>query len=179
MPLNRAARFLRRVLVATVVAAVAVGAFIAIQLLFNPFGPQVAQAVAWLKEGDSLAKRQLMQGLSFGMIALTIAVGIIPLMMRNVDRKQYLVSMQRAIIASIILFATQALFDWAEKLGDFYLIAIMVGVILVAFVMIETLSLMMRQEHEVAFRTDMLACTSASLIAGIIFKLASVLIARF
>jgi hypothetical protein len=178
MPLHRAARFLRRVVIIAVAAAAVLGALVAVQLLFNPFGSQLSQAREWMKQGDSLAKRQLMQGLSFGMIALAILVGLIPLVMKGVNRKQYLVATQRAIIASVILFGTQALFGWAEKLGDFYLILIMAGVVVVAFVLIETLSLLMDEDKEVAFRTDMLACISSSLIAGIILKLAVLLASR-
>ncbi len=178
MPLHRAARFLRRVFVVGLVVAVLVGALVAVQLLFNPFGAQIAQAKEWMRQGDSLANRQLMQGLSFGMIALAILVGLIPLVMKGVNRKQYLVATQRAILASAILFGTQALFGWAEKLGDFYLILIMAGVIVVAFILIETLSLLMDEDKEVAIRTDMLACLSSSLIAGIILKLAVLLVSR-
>jgi hypothetical protein len=178
MPINKAARFLRRVLFTVLAIAAAGGILIAIQLLFNPFASQVAQIESWLRQGDSLAKRQLMQGLSFGMIALALIVGFIPLFMKGVSKKQYIVATQRSVIASVILFATQALYAWAEKLGDLYLIMIMAGVTLLAFILIETLSLLMGEDKEVAFRTDLLACTSASLIAGIIFKLISLLVSR-
>lgn len=173
MSLSRAGRFLKRVMTVVLLIAVAVGAVVAIQLIAHPFDAQLHMLRTWLAQANTLIDEDLMSGISIGMIALVLLVAVIPLLMRNIDRSQYVVATQRGVISSIVFFLTEILYNWAEKISRFYLVVAMVGVILITFVIVETLSLLMHSDRkeEMAFRTDLLASFASGLVAGIVIKL--------
>lgn len=176
MSLSRAGRFLKRVLIVVLLLAVVAGGLVSVQLVAHPFDREIKLATDWLGQANGLIDRDLMAGLSLGMIVLVLIVAVLPLLMRNVNRSQYFVATQRGVIASVVFFATQLLYNWAESINRFYLIVAMVGVIVVTFVMVETLSLLMHneQKEENAFRTDLLASFASGLVSGVVIKLAMV-----
>ena len=173
MSLSRAARFLKTVLIITLIVAVVIGALASIQLIAHPFNTQIDLARTWLAKLNTVIGENLMAGISLGMIVLVLLVAVLPLLMRNVNRSQYFVATQRGVISSVVFFLTQMLYTWAEGFSRFYLILSMALVILLTFVLVETLSLLMHSDRkeEMAFRTDLLAAFAAGLVSGIVIKL--------
>jgi hypothetical protein len=173
MPISRAVRFLRKVFLTLVLLAAAALALALVQYFCHPFGKQIEAAKRLFANADSLAGKEMLRGISLGMIAFVAAAGLFPLLLKGVDRKQYLVATQRAVIASVILFFSQMLYNWVRTFGFLHLIITMAASTVIALVLIETFSLLIRDDKQVAFRTDLLAAISSSLIAGIILNLIS------
>ena len=176
---NRAVLFLKQVLLVFMILFIIAGSLVIVQLMFQPFDPWIAHVTAWIAQANDVANTNLFTGLSIGMLALAVLVTLIPVLSRRkINRKQYAVATQRGVVASLVFFFTQMLYDWAEALSRFWLIVSIIGVVIASFVIIETLSRLMRQNEEVAFRTDILASIASGLVSGIVLKLIMVLIQR-
>lgn len=175
MSTKKALRFLRRVLIIGLVLFIIAGGLAIVQLMFGTFDPAIAQVTTWIAEANNVANTNLITGISIGMILLAILASVLPLVSRKINRKQYLVATQRGVLASLVFFFSQMLYTWAENLSRFWLIVAIVGVAIVTMIIIETLALLMRQDEEVAFRTDLIASIAAGLVSGIVLKLIEVI----
>ena len=176
MSTKKAVRFLKQVLVVCLVLFIIVGGLLAVQLIFEPFTDQIILVTDWIAKVNSVVETSLFTGISVGMIVLALVVAFLPLVSRKINRRQYLVATQRGVLAALVFFFSQMLYTWAENLSRFWLIVAIVGVAAITFILIETLSLLMRQDEEVAFRTDLLASIASGLVSGIVLKLIQVLV---
>lgn len=166
MSIAQARKFLLRVGIVLLVLAIVAGALIAVQLLFHPFDAALATIDGWLNTADQTMNQELLTGISIGLIVLILLVFLLPLALRNIDKKQYLVATQRGIIASFVFLATTWLYDLAETFNKFWLVVAVAGVAVVTFILIEVMALLMKKDQEVAFRTDIVA----SIVSGLIFS---------
>ncbi len=176
MSVKRATRFLNRVMVFIILAATAVAVLAAIEYLFHPFTPLLEDFSRWLSQTERTLQGDALLGVSFGMIALTVGVCAFPLLMPKVNKRQYRTNTIRGVIASIVFFFSQALYDWAENFGRLRLIGAMVVAIIVTMIIIEFLSLLTRVDEEVSLRTDLISAAASGLASGIVLKLLAVTI---
>jgi hypothetical protein len=151
----------------------------AIESLFHPFTPWINLARARIIEAEGLLTANNLMGISFGMIALTLAVCFFPLLMPSVNKKQYRTNVARGVLASVVFFFSQALYAWAERLGKLHLIGAMLLAIAVTVIIIEFLALLTRVDEERSLRTDLLSSCAAGLASGIVIKLIEILIVQF
>jgi len=178
MSVQRAKRFLNRVLVITLLFTMFAVIFAAIEQRYQPFAGQIKTVTDWLSGTEKLLSSNEIMGISGGMIALTLLVCLFPLFMRKVNKKQYWTNTVRGVIASVVFFFTQIFYAKAEKLGQLHLIGAMVLAIVITLVIIEFLSLLTRNEEEVSFRTDLLAAAASGLASGIVIKLIGVVVTQ-
>ena len=178
MSVQRAKRFLNRVLVVTLLIAMVAVIFAAVEQRYHPFAAQIKTVTDWLANTEQLLSSNEIMGISGGMIALTLIVCLFPIFMPKVNKKQYRTTTFRGVIASVVFFFTQVFYTKAELLGQLHLIGAMILAIIVTVVIIEFLSLLTRNEEEVSFRTDLLAAAASGLASGIVIKLIGVVIAQ-
>jgi hypothetical protein len=178
MSIRRATRFLRRVAFFVFVVAIIGISLVAVEELFHPFSSYVRTGAAWVAKTEQLLDGKSFMGISLGMIVLTFCVCLFPLLLPRVSKAQYKTSTVRGVIASLVFFLTQLVYGWAERYGRLRLLAAMLAAIVVTFVVIEFLSLLMREDEEVSFRTDLLAAAASGLASGIVLKLVEVLLRK-
>ena len=177
MSTRYAARFLKNVMITFLVLFIIAGSLVLAQIIFQPFDPLIARLTAWIAWANGIIDTSLITGISIGMIVLAMLVTILPLLNRKrINRQQYAVATQRGVVASLVFFFTQMLYGWAEGLSRFWLIVSIIGVIVVTFVIIETLARLMRSDEVVAFRTDLLASIASGLVSGIVIKMIQVML---
>ncbi len=179
MSVKRATRFLNSVMVVTIIIVCAAVVLAAVEELFHPFAPWIKQAGRWFDKTERLLSGNSLMGISFGMIALTVIVCILPIFMPRVNKQQYKTNTVRGVIASVVFFFTQAMYAWAERYGKLQLIGAMILAIIITMIVIEFLSLLTRIDEEVSLRTDLLAAAASGLASGIVIKLISVLVTLF
>jgi glucan phosphoethanolaminetransferase (alkaline phosphatase superfamily) len=176
MSIKRATRFLQRVLVIFFILLITALALVAVQELFHPFTAYVQTAITWLDRTEELLSQNSWLGISLGMIVLTVLVAVFPLLLPRVNKKQYRTNTVRGVIASVVFFFTQLIYTWAETFGRLHLLAAMLMAIIITVITIEFLALLMRQDEEVNFRTDLLAAAASGLASGIVIKLIEVVV---
>ncbi len=175
MTVKRASNFLNKVILLSLTL---VGVFLvlaAIESLFHPFTPWINLARAKIAEAEKLLTANSLMGISFGMIALTLAVCLVPLFMPSVNKKQYRTNTARGVLSSVVFFFSQGLYAWAEGFGKLHLIGAMLLAIAVTVIIIEFLALLTRVDEERSLRTDLLSSCAAGLASGIVIKLIEVL----
>lgn len=179
MSVKRATRFLNKIIVFTMTLIGVILVLAAIESLFHPFTPWINLARAKIADAEGLLTANNLMGISFGMIALTLAVCLLPLFMPSVNKKQYRTNTARGVLASVVFFFSQALYTWAERLGKLHLIGAMLLAIAVTVIIIEFLALLTRVDEERSLRTDLLSSCAAGLASGIVIKLIEVLVIQF
>lgn len=172
--MSRALVFLKRLLMTCLVLAVFGAILYAVQVLFGVFNPLLDALSADLTKIDQALARQLVTGLSIGTIALVLFILFFPLLMKGVEKKQYLISVQRGIISSVVFMLTEWVYHLAEQISRLYLFVAVGIAMFFTVILIEFISLAIRKENEVAFRTDMLAAIVSGLVFGVLVKMTSV-----
>jgi hypothetical protein len=176
MSVKRATHFLNKVIALTFAI---IGIFLVlavIESLFHPFTPWIDEARVRIADAERLLTANSLRGISFGMIALTLVVCVLPLLMPSVNKKQYRTNTARGVLASVVFFLSQGLYGWAESFGKLHLIGAMLLAIAVTIIVIEFLALLTRVDEERSLRTDLLSSCAAGLASGIVLKLIEVLV---
>jgi Na+/proline symporter len=176
MSVRRATRFLNNVLIVALVIVCAIVILAAVENVFHPFTAWLHDAKAWLIDTEKTLNKNSLMGISFGMVVLTLGACLGPMFMPRVNKQQYRTNTVRGVIASVVFFFTQLMYDWAENFGRLHLIGAMAAAIVVTVLVIEFLSLLTRVDEEVSFRTDLLASVASGLAAGIVIKLIEIII---
>lgn len=166
----RARSFLRRLLTVLAIIVAVVGALVLANHYTGFLNPALAQAVVWLEAGNDFLDQPLMRGVSVGVIVISLATLFLPLMMKGINRSQYLTAVRRGIVGTVVFFLSQQLYVYASSFGRAYLILAMVGVLIVTLIMVEVLSRFKHQEEEAAFRTDLAAGLSTGLVCALVFQ---------
>jgi len=84
------------------------------------------------------------------------------------------------IVASFVFFVSQTIYHYFEKFGKFYMLISILAVTILAFIIIEIMSLTFKSEKkEVEFRTSILGCIASGLIFGIVLNLTFIMIDYF
>lgn len=171
---KRATRFIIRVLKVTLVLVLIGLVLYAIQYFFHAFDSQIAVVNSYISKINGTLSEQAISGISLGTLALVIAATFIPFFMKGIHKKTYWKSLGRGLVSALVFFISTSIYEYAEKISRFYLLLAIIGVIVITFVLIEALSLSMRDEEEVAFRTDIFASIVSGLLFGVLLKLAMI-----
>jgi Na+/proline symporter len=145
-----------------------------LQFEYKLFDTQLAAIMDFIASVDARVSGEVLTGLSLGTLGFVLLASILPVFSRKIHRRSYLKAMQRGILSAFVFFVSTAFYNWAETLTSFYLIVSIVAVIIVTLILIEALSLAMREEEEVSFRTDIVASITSGLLFGVLLKLAGI-----
>jgi hypothetical protein len=76
------------------------------------------------------------------------------------------------LIAASVFYLYNRLFALASSIGHVYFIVTMLGAIIVTAIVVEGVSLAVKEEEERSFRTDVTASITSGLLFGVVVKLA-------
>ena len=139
------------------------------------FDTQLAYINTMIAQMNSTMSSELISGITMGSVILVLLIVIMPLFMKGINRKAYWKSLWRGVISAFVFFISNRIFTYAEQKSRFYLIIAILITVAVTFVLIEVLSLAMRESEEVSFRTDMVSSIAAGLLFGVILKLITIM----
>ncbi|OHD54130.1 MAG: hypothetical protein A2Y33_10480 [Spirochaetes bacterium GWF1_51_8] len=119
---------------------------------------------------------ELVAGISIGTIVFLVFILLIPILMRKVNNKVYIKSVQRGLLSAFVFFISDSLYKWMESFGQIYVIIAIAGIVLVTIILIELFALSMKKEEESAVRTDLIAAVVSGLMFGLVLKVIMVII---
>ena len=111
-------------------------------------------------------------GITLGSLVLIVGLCIFPLFLKRIDEKAYARGLWRGLIAAAVFFLSNRLFALATKIGRVHFIVTMLGVIVATAIVVEGVSLAVKEEEERSFRTDVTASITSGLLFGVLVKLA-------
>jgi hypothetical protein len=169
---TRFTRYLRNLVRAAVTLAVVVLVLAGIQAIFHPFDAIIAKGLAFVDDLDSKLTREAFNGITLGSLALIVALCVFPLFLKRIDEKAYARGLWRGVISAAVFYLSNRLFALAQSIGRIHFIVTMLGVIVVSAIVIEGVSLAVKEEEERSFRTDVVASITSGLLFGVLVKLA-------
>jgi len=168
---SRFARYLRRLLKTAIVLAALAAVLAGVQLFFHPFDALIAKARDFADAFDSRLSREAFNGITLGSLGLIIAICIFPIFLRKIDEKAYGRSLWRGLVSAAVFYLSNELYRLATRLGRIQFMLAMLGVIIVSGIVVEAVSLAVKEEEERSFRTDIVASISSGLLFGVLVKL--------
>lgn len=172
--MDRARAFIKRLLITLIIITFLAAVVIALQLATGMLDPYIKALETDLRHVDAALSRQLVTGLSAGTLVLVLFILFFPLLMKGVDKKLYIVSIQRGIISSFVFMLSYWLYGLMEKISHAYLFLSVAAVVVVTILIVEFITLAIPEDREKAFRTDILAAVVSGLVSGILVKMALV-----
>jgi hypothetical protein len=169
--MTRPGRFIINTIIAFGLILVLGSLFLLIQGLFHLFDPQVAVINSILSKANNEFSKQVLAGISLGMVILIPSIVLFPLFHKGIDKRVYLSSLLRGIIASGIFLSSQALFQFLGKISRTYQLIVIVLVVIATFILIELAVSLSRRGSEVSFRTEITAAIASGLLFSLIMKL--------
>lgn len=169
---SRFARYLRRLATLAIVLVILALILAAVQALFHPFDALLAKGAALIDDVDANLSREAFRGITIGSLALILALCIFPLFMKRIDEKSYWRGLWRGVIAAAVYYASSKLFDLASSLGKVRLILVMLVAIVAGIIIVEGISLAVREEDEKSFRTDVVSSIASGFLFGVLVKFA-------
>lgn len=169
---SRFARYVRR-LVRTVLLLACLGLLLAaVQAIFHPFDPYIEKATAFVSGLDSRLSREAFSGITIGSLVLVIALCVFPLFLSKIDERAYARGLWRGLVSAAMFFLSNRLFSLAESVGRIHFIVAVIAVVIVTGLVVEGISLAVKEEEEKSFRTDVVASIASGLLFGVLVKLA-------
>ena len=169
---TRFTRYLRNLLRIAVILVVLVFILAGIQSIFHPFDTLIARGMAFVGYLDSKLTSEAFNGITLGSLVLIVGLCIFPLFLKRIDEKAYARGLWRGLIAAAVFFLSNRLFALATKIGRVHFIVTMLGVIVATAIVVEGVSLAVKEEEERSFRTDVTASITSGLLFGVLVKLA-------
>jgi hypothetical protein len=169
--MKRAATFLLKVILLGVGLLAVLGILALVQLLFHPFDAIIATVNEKLSFVDGKLSNQTAAGISFGTLALVGVLALSPLFVKGVKARQYFSSFMRSTLAAAIYFLSDIFYRRVEAYGRFYLVFCILFMVILTFVLVETVARLVKAEAESSVRTDLLAAIVSGLAFGIAVKL--------
>jgi hypothetical protein len=155
------------------IALVALGLVLAaVQALFHPFDALLAKGNALFDDLDSKLSHEAFSGITVGSLALILALCIFPIFLSRIDEKAYARGLWRGLISASVFFLSNKLFALASSVGRARFLVALLAVVIVSVLVIEGVSLAVREEEERSFRTDVVASIASGLLFGVLIKLA-------
>jgi hypothetical protein len=169
---TRFTRYLRNLLRIAVILAVLFFVLAGVQAVFHPFDALMAKALGIVDDLDAKLTSEAFNGITLGSLALILALCVFPLFLKRIDEKAYARGLWRGVISAAVFYISNRLFALASRIGRIHFIVTMLGVIIVTAVVIEGVSLAVKEEEERSFRTDVTASLTSGLLFGVLVKLA-------
>lgn len=169
---SRFARYLRRLATLAILLVLLALVLVAVQALFHPFNAILARGATFVDDLDSKLSREAFKGITIGSLALILALCIFPLFLKRIDERAYWRGLWRGVIAASVYYASSKLFDLASSLGRVRLILVMLVAIVAGVIIVEGISLAVREEDEKSFRTDVVSSIASGFLFGVFVKFA-------
>jgi hypothetical protein len=169
---SRLARYFRRLTRTAIALAILALLLAAVQALFHPFDALLARGATLVEELDSRLSREAFNGITLGSLGLILAICVFPIFLRRIDEKAYGRGLWRGLISAAVFYLSNELYALATRLGRIQFILAILGVIVVSALVVEGVSLAVKEEEERSFRTDIVASIGSGLLFGVLVKLA-------
>jgi hypothetical protein len=169
---GRFTRYLRNLLRVALTLAVLFFVLAGIQAIFHPFDALIAKILGFVDELDAKLTSEAFNGITLGSLVLILALCVFPLFLKRIDEKAYARGLWRGVISAAVFYLSNRLFALASSIGRIHFIVTMLGVVILTAVVIEGVSLAVREEEERSFRTDVTASITSGLLFGVLVKLA-------
>ncbi len=171
---SRFTRYIGRLLrVALVLGIIFLGVY-ALQSYYGTFQVQVDAIKAFMADLEGRLSKEALAGISMGSLVLVIVLCLVPIFWRKIDTKSYIRGLWRGLVSAFVFLASTQLFSFAERASRVYLIAAIAGVIILSALLIEAVSLAVREDEERSLRTDIVASISSGLLFGVLIRLGQV-----
>jgi hypothetical protein len=167
-------RVVFKILVALAILAAAGSVLLCLQVFFNLFDPKIRFMETLLIKANNEFSREVLSGLSLGMIILIPVVAFFPLILKGIQKSKYLISLLRGLVAAFIFFISEAAFKFLEQLNRTYFLIAIILVVLVAFILIEIIVGFSRRENKASFRTDIVAAIVSGLLFSLVLKVVGI-----
>lgn len=175
--MKRAAKFLFYVLLSIVFLASVILGLYFLNEVFHFIKNPVKDLNIQIKHLNALLFSNMLAGISVGSILLVFTVFIIPVLMKNVDSKQYLKSMTLGLVASLVFFITQTIYDYFLKFGRIYMVIALIVVVVITIIIVQILSLLFKSKRaENTFRTEIMANIASGLVFGVLLNIIFIVI---
>jgi hypothetical protein len=169
---SRLGRYLRRLFEVVGALAIVLVILAVAQELYHPFDGIIARAKDYIAYLNDELSHETFKGITLGSLGLILALCIFPIFMRRIDEKAYARGLWRGVISAAVFYLSNALYSAALNLGRIHFIVSMAIVIIVTAVVVEGVSLAVREEDEKSFRTDVVASIASGLLFSVLVKLA-------
>ncbi len=171
---SRIARYVKRLLIAAVALAVLALVLTLVQAAFHPFDALLAKGSALVEELDSKLSREAFNGITIGSLVLVLALCVFPIFLSRIDERAYARGLWRGVISAAVFYVSNGLFALASKIGRVDFIISVLAVVVVSAIVVEGVSLAVREEEERSFRTDIVASIASGLLFGVLVKLGGI-----
>jgi hypothetical protein len=168
---SRFRRYLRRLWRASLVLGLLALLLFGVQSIFHPFDAAIARVLAYAEGLDANLSHETFAGISIGSLVLILAICLFPFLLKRIDEAAYLRGLWRGIIAAAVFFLSSKLFELAAGANRIYFLLSILGIIVLTIIVVEGLSLAVREEDERSFRTDITASIASGLLFGVLVKL--------
>jgi hypothetical protein len=169
---SRFARYLKRLLAAALVLCLLGLALAAVQALFHPFDELIAKGLAYIDDLDAKLSREAFNGITIGSLVLILALCFFPIFLTKIDERAYARGLWRGVISAAVFYLSTELFAVATAIGRVHFLLSVLAVVVVCAIVVEGVSLAVREEEEKSFRTDVIASIASGLLFGVLVKLA-------
>jgi hypothetical protein len=165
------ARFLRRLARLIVGICVLWLAFVALQATIHPFDGVISWAKGLVAATDTKLSAQAFKGITLGGLGLILCLCIFPIFLSKIDEKAYGRGLWRGIIAAVVFYLSNELYTMAAKESRVHFIAALFGIVVVTSIVVEALSLAVKEEEQRSFRTDVVSSITSGLLFSVLIKL--------
>jgi hypothetical protein len=168
---SRLGRYFRRLFEIVGALAILGLVLVAVQYAYHPFDGAIARATAFVDGLDARLTQEAFKGITLGSLALIVALCVFPIFLHKIDERAYARGLWRGVISAAVFYLSNELYGMATKVGRIHFIVSMFAVIVVTILVVEGVSLSVREEEEKSFRTDIVASIASGLLFGVLVKL--------
>jgi glucan phosphoethanolaminetransferase (alkaline phosphatase superfamily) len=171
---SRFTRYIGRLLRIGLVLSVLFLGLYAAQSYYHVFDDQVAWFRNAMVELERSLSVEALAGISMGSLVLVAGLCLAPIFWKKIDTRGYMRGLWRGVVSAFVFLASSQLFAFAARASKVYLIAAIAGVIVVSALLIEAVSLAVREAEERSLRTDIVSSISSGLLFGVLVQLGQV-----
>lgn len=165
------ARFLHRLARLLVALGLLWLAFVALQATLHPFDGLIARARGFVAVLDGRLSAEAFKGITLGGLGLILALCVFPIFLTRIDERAYARGMWRGLVSAAVFYLSNELYAMAEKESRIHFLAALVGIVVVTAIVVEALSLAVREEEQRSFRTDVVSSIASGLLFSVLLKL--------
>jgi len=169
---TRLSRYVRNLFRVASTLALVVIVLAGVQAAFHPFDALIAKGAAFVNDLDSKLTSEAFNGITLGSLVLVMALCVFPVFLRRIDERAYGRSLWRGLIAAAVFYVSNELYAVASRVSRVNFIFAILAVIVVTAVVVEGVSLSVKEDEEKSFRTDVVASIASGLLFGVLVKLA-------
>jgi hypothetical protein len=170
-PASRFRRYLRRLGRVALALGLLALVLYGVQSIFHPFDEAIARALAYAEGLDANLSHEAFAGISMGSLVLILVICLFPFLLKRIDEAAYLRGLWRGLISASVYFLSNKLFALASSASRVYFLLATLGIIVLTLIVVEGLSLAVREEDERSFRTDVTASIASGLLFGVLVKI--------